>query len=202
MILYGASGHARVVCSIIEDNKAEVNGIFDDNPNLKFLDQYKVLGKYNPDIFTEEKIIICIGNNLIRKEIASLITHQFAKITHSSAIIDWTVEVNLGTAIFHNSLVQRGTIIGKHVIVNSSSSIDHECFISNFVHISPNSTLCGNVKVGEGTHIGAGATILPNIEIGKWCKIGAGSVVTKKIPDYSVVVGIPGKIIKKVDFHE
>jgi acetyltransferase EpsM len=70
------------------------------------------------------------------------------------------------------------------------------------VHISPNSTLCGNVKVGEGTHIGAGATILPNIEIGKWCKIGAGSVVTKKIPDYSVVVGIPGKIIKKVDFHE
>jgi acetyltransferase EpsM len=62
--------------------------------------------------------------------------------------------------------------------------------------------LCGNIRIGVGTQVGACATIIPNIRIGKWCKIGAGAVVTKDIPDYSVVVGVPGIIIKKIDIHE
>ena len=40
--------------------------------------------------------------------------------------------------------------------------------------------------------------VIPNINIGKWCVIGAGAVITKDVPDYSLVVGIPGKIIKKL----
>ena len=55
------------------------------------------------------------------------------------------------------------------------------------------------VKVHEGTHIGAGATILPNISIGKWCVIGAGAVITQNLPDYSLVVGVPGKVIRKLE---
>jgi acetyltransferase EpsM len=65
-----------------------------------------------------------------------------------------------------------------------------------------NVSVSGNVSIGEGTLIGTGAVILPNIKIGKWCKIGAGAVVTKDIPDYSVVVGVPGKIIKQISIHE
>ena len=41
--------------------------------------------------------------------------------------------------------------------------------------------------------------IMPNVKIGKMCIIGAGAVVTKDVPDYSVVVGVPAKIIKKID---
>jgi acetyltransferase-like isoleucine patch superfamily enzyme len=52
------------------------------------------------------------------------------------------------------------------------------------------------VIVGEGTHIGAGATVIPNIKIGKWCTIGAGSVILKDVPDYAVIYGNPGKVIK------
>ena len=52
------------------------------------------------------------------------------------------------------------------------------------------------VFVGEGTHIGINATVIQGIKIGKWATIGAGSVVIKDIPDYAVVVGNPGKIIK------
>jgi len=63
-------------------------------------------------------------------------------------------------------------------------------------------SISGNVLIGEGTHVGTGAIILPNITIGKWCKIGAGAVVIKDIPDYSVVVGVPGKIIKTLESYE
>lgn len=55
-----------------------------------------------------------------------------------------------------NSEVQ----IGKHCIINTNASIDHECFIADYVHISPNAALAGNVEVGEGTHIGIGACII------------------------------------------
>ena len=41
-----------------------------------------------------------------------------------------------------------------------------------------------------------GATICPGVTIGKYAVVGAGSVVTKDIPDYGVVVGVPAKVIK------
>ena len=74
--------------------------------------------------------------------------------------------------------------------------MDHDCSLEDFVHICPHATLCGNVSVGEGTQIGAGATVIQGIKIGKWCMIGAGAVIIEDVPDYSVVVGVPGKVIK------
>lgn len=52
----------------------------------------------------------------------------------------------------------------------------------------------GKVKIGEYTFIGAGSVILPGVTIGKGCLIGSGTLVTQDIPDYSIVVGAPGKI--------
>lgn len=54
-----------------------------------------------------------------------------------------------------------------------------------------------NVKIGNDVWIGAGANILNGVEIGDGCVIAAGAVVTKDIPPYSVVIGVPGKVIKK-----
>jgi len=69
--------------------------------------------------------------------------------------------------------------------------------IEDFVHISPNSALAGGVEIGEGSQIGIGASVIQGIKVGKWCVIGAGAVIINDIPDYSVVVGNPGRIIKK-----
>ncbi len=55
------------------------------------------------------------------------------------------------------------------------------------------------VIINDGAHIGIGAIILPGVTIGKGAIIGAGSVVTKDIPDYSIAVGMPAKVIKKID---
>lgn len=54
----------------------------------------------------------------------------------------------------------------------------------------------GKVIIKDGAHIGIGAIIMPGVTIGKGAIIGAGAVVTKDIPDYSVAVGIPAKVIK------
>lgn len=54
------------------------------------------------------------------------------------------------------------------------------------------------VVIGDDCWIGGNATIMPGVTIGKGCTIGAGSVVTKDIPDFSVAVGAPAKVVKKV----
>lgn len=53
----------------------------------------------------------------------------------------------------------------------------------------------GKIHVGERTFVGCNSTILPGVTIGKKCVIGAGSVVTKDVPDGSVVAGVPAKVI-------
>ncbi len=198
MLLYGASGHAKVICSALESLSEKIDGIFDDNPSLVSLNENKVLGYYQPTYLSDELLIISIGNNHIRKIIANKVSHLFGKCIASTAICDRNLEIGEGSVVLHNAVIQRDTILGKHTIVNTSASIDHDCIIDNYVHISPNVTLCGSVKIGEGSHIGAGATIIQNIKIGKWCVIGAGSVIIEDIPDYSVVVGVPGRIIKNI----
>ncbi len=54
----------------------------------------------------------------------------------------------------------------------------------------------GEVVVGEKSWIGAGAIILDGVKLGKGVIVGAGSVVTKDIPDYAVIAGVPARILR------
>lgn len=199
MLIFGASGHAKVVIDCLESFFVKIAAVYDDDLTKTEINGYKVLGPYDPDILHEHSLIIAVGDNRIRKIISKKIQHFFGNAFHTSSIIAKSASVGEGTVIFHNSVVQSDVRIGKHVIINTSSSIDHECVINDYVHISPNATLCGNVHVDEGTHIGASATLIPNIKIGRWVTIGAGAVIVNDIPDYAVVVGNPGRIIKYKD---
>lgn len=57
----------------------------------------------------------------------------------------------------------------------------------------------GKVVIGENAWIGMNVTICPGVHIGKYSVVGAGAVVTKDVPDYTVVGGVPAKIIKHLD---
>ncbi|OCS29366.1 hypothetical protein CFVLMG6570_09655 [Campylobacter fetus subsp. venerealis LMG 6570 = CCUG 33900] len=54
------------------------------------------------------------------------------------------------------------------------------------------------ITIGDDTWIGANTTILPGVKIGKFCIIGAGSIVTKDVDDFSIAVGVPAKVIRKL----
>ena len=53
----------------------------------------------------------------------------------------------------------------------------------------------GKISVGSRTFIGCNSTILPGVKIGERCVIGAGSVVTKDVPDGTVVAGVPARVV-------
>lgn len=195
MYLYGASGHAKVIVDLLESQGIKPMGLIDDNQSVKDLLSYDVVH----DATGLNPIIVSIGDNNIRQKVVNkLVGHQFGKAWHSSSVISKNCSVGEGSVVMQGAIVQSDAKIGKHCIVNTGASVDHDCIVDDFVHLSPQSVLCGNVVIGEGTWIGAGAVVIPEIKIGKWCVIAAGSVVTKDIPDYSLVAGNRAKVLKKL----
>ena len=111
------------------------------------------------------------------------------------------------------------------IIIEDGTTIEQNCHITcaNKVHIGKNVTIAGysmitdidheyrNINMGileqelivketyidEECFIGMGARIMPGVHIGKHCIVGTNSIVTKDVPDYSVIVGAPAKIVKR-----
>ena len=121
-----------------------------------------------------------------------------------------------------DSLRKKGLVIGKNVFINFGCNIDASfCWlveIGNNVTFAPNVHILahdastkrelgytklggGGVKIGDYVFIGAGSIVLPGSRIGNRVVIGAGSVVIGNIPDNSVVVGSPAKIICSYDAY-
>ena len=202
VLIYGAGGHGKVIADIIERQaKNRVFGFIDDNAQLwdKEFFGYKVLGGLTiltDKGFSHYPIVIAIGDNQTRKDLAERLGgcgYSFARAIHPSAQIARDVQIEPGTMVMANVAINPGTRIGVHAIVNTGATLDHDCVIQEFVHISPAATLAGNVVVEEGAHIGIGCSVLPNIRIGAYSIVGAGAVVTQNIASGLTVVGVPAK---------
>jgi acetyltransferase-like isoleucine patch superfamily enzyme len=93
--------------------------------------------------------------------------------------------------------------IGDHVVISSGTQfITHEGSVWLFRDKYPDIGVFGKIKVGSNTFIGINCIILANTEIGSNCIIGAGAAVRGKIPDDSVVLGNPAKVVMKVSMVE
>lgn len=190
--IIGAGGHAKVVVEVIECMGGEIVKVFDSNPKSTSLYGYPITN----DFSFSTKVIVAIGDNKIRKKMAEDVGGGFGSAIHPHANISMRCIIGEGSVIMAGATVNSNVSIGRHCIVNTNSSVDHDCRLGDFVHISPRVTLGGNVSIDEGSHIGIGSTIIQGTHIGKWVTIGAGAVIIDDVPDYAVVVGVPGNIIK------
>lgn len=194
IVLIGGGGHCKVVIDAIRNGgRFDIFGIVDSN--IKIGD--RVLGvPVKGDDSELKKIFIkggvknafisvgSTGDSSVRVKLAGKaeeVGFNLPVIIHPSSVIAEDVYIGKGTFVAALVAVNTGTKIGNNVILNTRSSIDHDCLIGDFVHVAPGATLSGGVRIDEGIHIGTGATVshgsyLDN-KIKDHKKVRAGSVV-------------------------
>lgn len=113
---------------------------------------------------------------------------------------DYGQNVTVGKNVFINSGCcfqdQGGIEIGNNVLIGQQvviATLNHDLSPEKRANMIP-----APVRIGNGVWIGAHATILPGVTIGNGAVVAAGAVVTKDVPENTVVGGVPAKIIKSV----
>jgi len=124
---------------------------------------------------------------------------QIVQAIHPQAVIAPSVEIGHGPTIMAGAVINAAVRLGYNVIVNTGAIVEHDCVIGDHVHIATGARLASTVHVGEGAHIGLGASIRQCIHIGRNAVVGAGTVVVDDVPDNVIVVGVPARILKKVE---
>jgi acetyltransferase-like isoleucine patch superfamily enzyme len=119
-------------------------------------------------------------------------------------------KIGSGCNICSHCFIENDVVIGDRVTVKCGVQLWDGMVIEDDVFIGPNVTFSNDsyprskqhpemfkkTVVRQGASIGANATILPGITVGKGAMIGAGSVVTKDVPEFSVVLGNPAKVVR------
>ncbi|HOK41849.1 MAG TPA: hypothetical protein PLD27_12525 [bacterium] len=110
------------------------------------------------------------------------------------------IEIKNNVLIGSNNSIEIGfignTLLEENVKIDDLVQIGSNAIIKRNTIIAAGSVICRNVIIGENCWIAPKVCIKENVLIGDNCIIGMGSVVINNIPDNSVVVGVPGKIIK------
>lgn len=206
VLLVGSSRHASVLVDAIErSGEYKITGYLDDTQKRGVVRRgYPILGGIEDaaEIFAEHSagnVVMAIGDNWSRRKICLSLIAKFPKVTfpvvkHPSAVIAATAEIGRGVAILAGSHVGPGSRIGDFCIINTGSSVDHDCTMHNFSSVAPGVFMGGLVQIGECSAIGVGASISDRISVGKHVVIGTGSAVVRDIPDLVVAYGNPARV--------
>lgn len=173
--------HGEIICG------AEVLGTIEDIPNK-----------------IERPVFICgVGSPSLKRDFVGRINKlgpdyvRFRSVVHKSVKMSSYVKVGTGTVLCADSILTTQIDVGNHVSLNLDCTVGHDTIIEDFVNVSPGVHISGYCVLKEGCDIGTGANILPRVSIGKNSVVGAGACVTKDVPDNSVVVGVPAKVINR-----
>ncbi|HOP51005.1 MAG TPA: 2,3,4,5-tetrahydropyridine-2,6-dicarboxylate N-acetyltransferase [Ignavibacteriales bacterium] len=134
------------------------------------------------------------------------ITKYNARI-EPGAIIRDKVEIGDNAIIMFGAVINIGAKIGQKTMIDMNAVIGGRAEIGDNCHIGAGAVIAGvieppsaePVRIGNNVLVGANAVVLEGVKVGDNSVIAAGAVVINDVEPYTVVAGVPAKVIKKVD---
>jgi sugar O-acyltransferase (sialic acid O-acetyltransferase NeuD family) len=209
MVLWGATGQAKVLRECLAESGLRLVAVFDNNPDVQppFPDVALVIGKSGFEDWVMSRsgavgtrFLVAIGGQLGRDRIELqdyLESFGLSPLIarHPTAYVASNAVIGAGSQVLANAAVCVDATLGRGCIVNTGATVDHDCRLGDGVHIAPGAHLAGNVTVEAYATVFTGAVVAPRVRIGQGAVVGAGAVVLKDVPAGAVVAGNPARIL-------
>lgn len=202
LVVVGAGGHAvsvanvarsagYVVACFVDPNKKGAHLL--ERPIIASVDELEGVGRH---VFC-----IAVGDNAARERVHAELSAQhrdllFPPLVHASAVVSDFVTLGEGTVLMPQAVVGPNSSVGRFCILNTRSSIDHDCTLADYASLAPGAVTGGAVHIGARSAISLGGAIKHGVRVGADSVVGACSYVNQDMPPNVVAYGTPAKTVR------
>jgi sugar O-acyltransferase (sialic acid O-acetyltransferase NeuD family) len=193
-IIVGKGGHAHVVASLLPH--ARIRFMVQDDPGPDDIAQADFFA--GPPM-ADADYYIGIGDNDVRRSYFNRFKALGLAVANCIAPNAWiATNAALGEGLFlgPGAVVGARARIGDNVIVNTLSSVDHDCDIGDDTQITPGVSLGSFVVTGRSCYLGMKSCLIPRVTLGERVVVMAGSLVVRDAPDGVMLGGAPARIMR------
>jgi sugar O-acyltransferase (sialic acid O-acetyltransferase NeuD family) len=209
LLIVGAGGFGREVLQWARDSwpdhSGRIAGFLSDDP--KRLDGFStgltILGPVaSYEKLSGDYLLLGIGVAYSRRMVAErLIARgaEFVSLVHPRAVVAESAWIGQGSIICPYAIVSDSATLGVCVLANYHASLGHDSSAGDFAVLSPYATLGGGATIGQDAFLGLHASVGPGRAVGARSKVSANSCVLSDTPSDSIVYGVPGRIVPRVE---
>jgi sugar O-acyltransferase (sialic acid O-acetyltransferase NeuD family) len=212
VILLGHAGNYTDIVDLIEDlrdagdARYAIQGFLDNREEMqgRSFHGYPVLGRHaDAGRFPDALFSTWIGGTrtyLDRPRVVAdlgLPPERFATLVHPTSYVSRRARLGHGVIVYQNCTLSNNVVLGDHVLVLPNTVLSHDDEIGDYTIITGGVAISGSVKVGRSCYIGTNCAIHQSVTVGEGSLVGMGSVVRHDVPQGSVVVGNPARILRE-----
>ncbi len=203
LVITGAGGHAVSVANVAYSTGRAIRCFVDPARSGQTLLDIPVVGELTElgDVHCFSHAI-AIGDNAVRERVYSSLLRRhpgltFPVLIHRSAVISMATTIQEGTVVMPNAVVGPNSKVGRFCILNTMSSVDHDCQMHDFSSLAPGAVAGGAACIGQRSAISIGATLKHAVTVGADTVIGANSYVNSNLGNNLVAFGCPARVIRQ-----